>query len=176
MSSPKLVKMQRPRSQEIFGRATDVLVGGVNSPVRAFRAVGGEPIIVDRAAGARLWDADGNEYIDYVCSWGALILGHAHPNVMQAINEQARHGPYFSLTRVVGGRTRSRRLTAQQAERVRQQLAAGQEFRRQLEAYWQASETWAEAELEQVAAAEAAEKRGSKQRSTRNSPARSKPS
>ncbi len=56
-----------------------VLVGGVNSPVRAFRAVGGTPLVVDRAAGSRLWDADGSEYIDYVCSWGALILGHAHP-------------------------------------------------------------------------------------------------
>src|SRR5882762_1991353 len=87
MSSPKLVKMRRPLSEEIFRRATDVLVGGVNSPVRAFRAVGGEPIVVDRAAGSRLWDADGNEFIDYVCSWGALILGHAHPKVVQAIAE-----------------------------------------------------------------------------------------
>jgi hypothetical protein len=109
-------------------------------------------------------------------SLGERYLKCGKPNCACATNEQARHGPYFSLTRVVGGRTRSRRLTAQQAERVRQQLAAGQEFRRQLEAYWQASETWAEAELEQVAAAEAAEKRGSKQRSTRNSPARLKPS
>ena len=89
--------MQRPRSQEIFRRATDVLVGGVNSPVRAFRAVGGEPIVVDRAAGARLWDADGNEYIDYVCSWGALILGHAHPKVVQAIADQARRGTSYGM-------------------------------------------------------------------------------
>src|ERR1700689_3661502 len=97
MSSPKLVKMQRPRSEEIFRRATDVLVGGVNSPVRAFRAVGGEPIVVDRAAGARLWDADENEYIDYVCSWGALILGHAHPKVIQAIREQAGRGTSYGM-------------------------------------------------------------------------------
>jgi len=97
MSSPKLVKMQRPRSEEIFRRATDVLVGGVNSPVRAFRAVGGEPIVVDRAAGARLWDADGNEFIDYVCSWGALILGHAHPKVIQAIREQAGRGTSYGM-------------------------------------------------------------------------------
>jgi glutamate-1-semialdehyde 2,1-aminomutase len=89
--------MQRPRSQEIFRRATDVLVGGVNSPVRAFRAVGGEPIIVDHAAGARLWDADGNEYIDYVCSWGALILGHAHPKVVQAVAEQSRRGTSYGM-------------------------------------------------------------------------------
>src|SRR5579863_2243275 len=97
MSSPKLVKMQRPRSEEIFRRATDVLVGGVNSPVRAFRAVGGDPIIVDRAAGARLWDADGNEYIDYVCSWGALILGHAHPKVIEAITSQAQRGTSYGM-------------------------------------------------------------------------------
>src|ERR1700730_1638033 len=97
MSSPKLVKMQRPRSEEIFGRATDVLVGGVNSPVRAFRAVGGDPIIVERAEGARLWDADGNEYLDYVCSWGALILGHAHPKVVEAIADQARRGTSYGM-------------------------------------------------------------------------------
>jgi glutamate-1-semialdehyde 2,1-aminomutase len=97
MSSPKLINMQRPRSEEIFRRATDVLVGGVNSPVRAFRAVGGEPIIVDHAAGARLWDVDRNEYIDYVCSWGALILGHAHPKVVQAIVEQSRRGTSYGM-------------------------------------------------------------------------------
>src|SRR6201998_2180200 len=97
MSSPKLVKMQRPHSQEIFRRAMDVLVGGVNSPVRAFRAVGGDPIVVDRAAGARIWDADGNEYIYYVCSWGALILGHAHPKVVEAIATQARRGTSYGM-------------------------------------------------------------------------------
>jgi glutamate-1-semialdehyde 2,1-aminomutase len=89
--------MERPHSREIFLRATDVLVGGVNSPVRAFRAVGGEPIVVDRASGARMWDADGNEYIDYVCSWGALILGHAHPKVIQAITEQAHRGTSYGM-------------------------------------------------------------------------------
>src|SRR6266576_3751668 len=97
MSTLKLVKMERPRSEEIFRRATEVLVGGVNSPVRAFRAVGGDPIVVDRAAGARLWDADGNEYIDYVCSWGALILGHAHPKVVEAIATQARRGTSYGM-------------------------------------------------------------------------------
>ncbi len=97
MNSPRVAQSQRQRSEEIFRRATDVLVGGVNSPVRAFRAVGGEPIVVDRAAGARLWDADGNEYIDYVCSWGALILGHAHPKVVQAIAEQARRGTSYGM-------------------------------------------------------------------------------
>src|SRR5258708_6888271 len=97
MSAPNPTKLQRPHSQEIFRRAIDVLVGGVNSPVRAFRAVGGEPIVVDRAAGSRLWDADGNEFIDYVCSWGALILGHAHPKVVQAIAEQARRGTSYGM-------------------------------------------------------------------------------
>lgn len=97
MSAPKQVKKERPHSQEIFRRATEVLVGGVNSPVRAFRAVGGDPIIVDHAAGALLWDADGNEYIDYVCSWGALILGHAHPKVVEAIATQARLGASYGM-------------------------------------------------------------------------------
>jgi len=97
MNSPKVSKLQRPRSEEIFRRAQDVLVGGVNSPVRAFRAVGGEPIVVDHAAGARLWDADGNEYIDYVCSWGALIPGHAHPKVVAAITGQAARGTSYGM-------------------------------------------------------------------------------
>lgn len=97
MNSPKIAKANRPRSEEIFRHACDVLVGGVNSPVRAFRAVGGEPIVVDRASGARLWDADGNEYTDYVCSWGALILGHAHPKVVQAVADQARRGTSYGM-------------------------------------------------------------------------------
>jgi glutamate-1-semialdehyde 2,1-aminomutase len=97
MSMLKQVRKERSRSEEIFRRATDVLVGGVNSPVRAFRAVGGDPIVVDRAAGARLWDADGNEYIDYVCSWGALILGHAHPKVVEAVSAQARRGTSYGM-------------------------------------------------------------------------------
>ena len=97
MSAPKQVKIERTRSEAIFRRATQVLVGGVNSPVRAFRAVGGDPIVVDHAAGARLWDADGNEYVDYVCSWGALILGHAHPKVVEAIATQARRGTSYGM-------------------------------------------------------------------------------
>ncbi len=97
MSAPKAGRKERPHSQEIYRRATDVLVGGVNSPVRAFRAVGGDPIIVERAEGARLWDADGNEYLDYVCSWGALILGHAPPKVVDAIADQARRGTSYGM-------------------------------------------------------------------------------
>ena len=76
-------------------RARRVIPGGVNSPVRAFRAVGGEPVFVARAAGARLWGADGTEYIDYVGSWGPAILGHAHPDVVRAVQEVATKGLSF---------------------------------------------------------------------------------
>jgi glutamate-1-semialdehyde 2,1-aminomutase len=86
------------RSREIFARAQEVLVGGVNSPVRAFRSVGGEPFIVDHGQGQFLYDADGNELLDYVCSWGAMLLGHAHPAVTAAIAEQARRGTSFGAT------------------------------------------------------------------------------
>src|SRR5207249_53843 len=80
------------RSEELFERAKAVLPGGVNSPVRAFRAVGGTPFFVARAAGARLTDVDGRTYLDYVCSWGPLILGHAHPAVLDAIRAAAAAG------------------------------------------------------------------------------------
>src|SRR3989442_8589839 len=88
----------RNRSQEIFRQAEQLLVGGVNSPVRAFKAVGGEPLVIDSAVGAHLLDADGNEYIDYVCSWGALILGHVHPAVTAALAEQVRRGTSYGMT------------------------------------------------------------------------------
>jgi glutamate-1-semialdehyde 2,1-aminomutase len=87
----------RPRSTELFERAKKILVGGVNSPVRAFRAVGGTPLVIDHASGARLYDVDGQEYIDYVCSWGALILGHAHPDVVTAIADQAWRGTSYGM-------------------------------------------------------------------------------
>jgi len=80
------------RSEELFERAKAVLPGGVNSPVRAFRAVGGTPFFVARAAGARLTDVDGRTYLDYVCSWGPLILGHAHPAVLDAVRAAAAAG------------------------------------------------------------------------------------
>ncbi len=86
------------KSSDLFARAQKILVGGVNSPVRAFRAVRGTPLIIDRAAGSRLWDADGREYIDYVCSWGALILGHAHPDVVAAVADQAARGTSYGMT------------------------------------------------------------------------------
>jgi glutamate-1-semialdehyde 2,1-aminomutase len=88
----------RPRSAEFFARAERILVGGVNSPVRAFRAVGGAPIVIERAQGSRLYDVDGLEYIDFVCSWGALILGHSDPDVASAIADQARRGTSYGMT------------------------------------------------------------------------------
>jgi glutamate-1-semialdehyde 2,1-aminomutase len=89
---------ERRCSREIFERAEKVLVGGVNSPVRAFRSVGGEPLIIERGKGSRLYDADGNELLDFVCSWGALLLGHAHPAVAAAIADQAQKGTSFGVT------------------------------------------------------------------------------
>jgi glutamate-1-semialdehyde 2,1-aminomutase len=91
-------KRKDARSREIFARAERVLVGGVNSPVRAFRSVGGEPFIVERGSGQFLYDADGNKLLDYVCSWGAMLLGHAHPLVTSAIAEQAASGTSFGAT------------------------------------------------------------------------------
>lgn len=82
-------------SRELFRRACGIIPGGVNSPVRAFRGVGGDPFFVQRAAGSRLWDADGNEYIDYVLSWGPMILGHAHPEVIAAITDAASRGTSY---------------------------------------------------------------------------------
>src|SRR5277367_2671581 len=88
----------RPRSTEIFERGKKTLVGGVDSPVRAFRAVGGTPLVIDHALGTHLYDVDGREYLDYVCSWGALILGHAHPDVVAAVSDQAAKGTSFGMT------------------------------------------------------------------------------
>jgi glutamate-1-semialdehyde 2,1-aminomutase len=84
-----------PRSAELFEQAQRVIPGGVNSPVRAFRGVGGTPRFIARGEGPYLYDADGNRYIDYVLSWGPLILGHAHPEVVEAIREQAARGTSF---------------------------------------------------------------------------------
>jgi len=84
-----------PESEDLFIDALKVLPGGVNSPVRAFRGVGGTPLFIERGEGAYIWDADGNRYIDYVLSWGPLILGHAHPTVVEALIAQARLGSSF---------------------------------------------------------------------------------
>jgi glutamate-1-semialdehyde 2,1-aminomutase len=80
------------RSSELYARARRLLPGGVNSPARSWGGVGGSPLFFARGAGSRIWDADGNELIDYVCSWGPLILGHAHPGVVRAVEEAARRG------------------------------------------------------------------------------------
>src|SRR5262249_10193378 len=89
---------ERRHSAEIFERAEKVLVGGVNSPVRAFRSVGGEPLIIERASGPYLYDVDDNELLDYVCSWGAIILGHSNAAIAEAIADQANRGTRFGVT------------------------------------------------------------------------------
>ena len=89
--------MNREKSGKAFEAARGVLPGGVNSPVRAFRAVGGEPIFVRQGQGAWIEDVDGNRYVDYVCSWGPLILGHAHPEVIKALRERIGKGTSFGI-------------------------------------------------------------------------------
>jgi glutamate-1-semialdehyde 2,1-aminomutase len=85
------------RSSELFAEAQQVIPGGVNSPVRAFKAVGGTPIFAERAKGAYIYDADGNKFIDYINSWGPMILGHAHDNVVSAVVEKAKLGTSFGM-------------------------------------------------------------------------------
>jgi glutamate-1-semialdehyde 2,1-aminomutase len=83
------------KSEQLFSRALQVIPGGVNSPVRAFRAVGGKPRFIQRGNGSRVWDVDGNEYIDYIGSWGPLIFGHRPPEIVQALNEVLEIGTSF---------------------------------------------------------------------------------
>jgi glutamate-1-semialdehyde 2,1-aminomutase len=83
------------RSRQLFERAKKCIPGGVNSPVRAYRSVGGTPPFIARGQGSRLWDADGNEFIDYICSWGPLLLGHRHPAVIEAIEMALEIGTSF---------------------------------------------------------------------------------
>ncbi|MGH7297739.1 MAG: glutamate-1-semialdehyde 2,1-aminomutase, partial [Polyangiaceae bacterium] len=87
--------MSDPVSRSLFERAARVIPGGVNSPVRAFRAVGGTPVFVSRAEGAYLYGADDRRYVDYVGSWGPMILGHAHPAVVEAVRDAATRGTSF---------------------------------------------------------------------------------
>src|SRR3989440_8299618 len=87
--------LKRPRSHALFQEAQTLLPGGVNSPVRAFRAVGGDPIFIDYASGPYLYDVDGNRYLDYVQSWGPMILGHVHPTVLQGVTNAAARGFSF---------------------------------------------------------------------------------
>src|SRR5579875_4011759 len=86
------------KSRELQARAANLLPGGVDSPVRAFCAVGGDPPFIERAEGAYLWDADGNRYIDYVGSWGPMILGHAFPPAVAAIRQAAARSASFGAS------------------------------------------------------------------------------
>ncbi len=98
MSYRRMPKRKLDRSRQLFAQAQQCMPGGVSSPVRAFRAVGGEPLVIARGQGSRLYDVDGNPYIDYVCAYGPLILGHAHPQVVAAISEAAGRGTAYGAT------------------------------------------------------------------------------
>ena len=97
MTSPSALLTNNARSAEIMARARGRFPGGVNSPVRAFRGVGGEPFVAARGKGARVWDADGNEYIDYVLSWGPLVLGHAPDVVLEEVARVMQLGTSFGM-------------------------------------------------------------------------------
>jgi glutamate-1-semialdehyde 2,1-aminomutase len=87
--------LKHEKSNELYGRALKSLSGGVNSPVRAFKAVGGTPIYMERGEGAYVFDVDGNQYLDFCGSWGPLILGHAHPDIIREVTQTARYGTSF---------------------------------------------------------------------------------
>ncbi|MEH1833722.1 MAG: glutamate-1-semialdehyde 2,1-aminomutase [Nostoc sp.] len=89
------------KSQEVFAAAQNLMPGGVSSPVRAFKSVGGQPIVFDRVKGAYIWDVDGNQYIDYVGTWGPAICGHAHPEVIAALHEALEKGTSFGAPSVL---------------------------------------------------------------------------
>ncbi|MDO7740704.1 MAG: aminotransferase class III-fold pyridoxal phosphate-dependent enzyme, partial [Flavobacteriales bacterium] len=91
----KTHSIQRVQSKDLFERSKVLFPGGVNSPVRAFGSVGGTPLFMEKGQGAYIWDADGNRFIDFCCSWGPLILGHAHPRVEERIIEAVRNGTTF---------------------------------------------------------------------------------
>src|SRR5215212_6486800 len=89
--------ISRAKSDALFAEALNFIPGGVNSPVRAFRAVGGQPFFVNRASGSHVFDVDGNDYIDYVGTWGPAILGHGHPKIIQAVQKAAESGTSFGI-------------------------------------------------------------------------------
>lgn len=90
-----MLQTERTKSTSLYAKACELMPGGVNSPVRAFRAVGGTPIYFKKASGSRFTDADGKEYVDYMSSWGAIILGHAHPSITKAVSEAAALGTSY---------------------------------------------------------------------------------
>src|SRR4030081_2538854 len=96
-SAPIQISATGARSAAVMARARELFPGGVNSPVRAFRGVGGEPVVAARGEGARIWDADGKEYIDFVLSWGPLVLGHASPIVLDALERTMANGTSFGM-------------------------------------------------------------------------------
>src|SRR5580693_6232144 len=87
--------MTHSKSEDLFRKAQEIIPGGVNSPVRAFRSVGGNPVFVARGQGSHIFDVDGNEYIDYVGSWGPLLLGHRHPEILTALERALEIGTSF---------------------------------------------------------------------------------
>ena len=87
--------METTKSESLFNKAKNYFPGGVNSPVRAFRSVGKTPLFIEKGKGSHIWDADRNEFIDYCCSWGPLILGHANENVLNAVDKTMRNGTSF---------------------------------------------------------------------------------
>ena len=87
--------LKTTHSEEVFSSALELMPGGVSSPVRAFKSVGGQPIVFDRVKGPYAWDVDGNRYIDYIGSWGPAICGHAHPEVITALQEAIEKGTSF---------------------------------------------------------------------------------
>src|SRR5437773_6476750 len=94
-SGGETLTMNHSKSEMLFQRAVDKIPGGVNSPVRAFQSVGGQPVFVARGEGSRIFDVDGNRYIDYVGSWGPLLLGHRHPEILAALERALRAGTSF---------------------------------------------------------------------------------
>src|SRR5689334_22452026 len=87
--------MKTTKSAELFATAQKFIPGGVNSPVRAFRSVGSDPLFIEKASGSKIYDADGNAFIDYVGSWGPMILGHCHPSVVAAVKATVESGSSF---------------------------------------------------------------------------------
>src|ERR1039457_4672150 len=92
---PSTTLRKTEQSRRLQQRAESMIPGGVNSPVRAFRAVGGDPPFIARGKGSHIFDIDGNEYIDYVCSWGPLLLGHCHPAIVEAVRQALETGTSF---------------------------------------------------------------------------------
>jgi len=118
--SAKQGNLTRERSDEAYRRAEALMPGGVSSPVRAFGAVGGKPLFIARGAGARIWDLDGNAFLDYVMSWGPLILGHAHPKVVEAVRQALESGSSFGAPTV---------REIELAERIREAMPAVEQVR-----------------------------------------------